>query len=247
MVRPYVSVIVGAPNWQESLPLTLIDLDRDLSRREYSYEIIVVCPQTAAGARKNLNRFGLFIDHLRYAYLDFAASERALKAAGNREARGTWRLFLGEGCAAPIALFDKAIPLIKECGEVVTLDRIRARDFSFGAWWVYLEQFVIDAVVRTYFNSRAKNFLAAEFRCFSESAANYVFQTAADDGPFAMIEEVLLAESAGYGVRSLRTVATKPRPRIAVKMYPALIATLRRLRARLGPVAKSYAPELKNL
>jgi hypothetical protein len=247
MVRPYVSVIITVKDQHESLPLTLIDLDRELSEKEYSYEIIVVSAGETDLSKKALKRFGMFVDHLRYVYLDSSISDRAMRVSGNAAAHGTWRLFLDERVAVPATLFDQAIPLFKDRCDVVTIDRDHTLDLSLDSWLAYFEKFIIDGAVRMYFKSQAGNFLASEFRCFSESAANYIFETGKEVGLAAAVEEVLLAEEAGYTVKALKTVTPKPRPRIPAKEYLTLFLALRRLRARIGRVTKGYASELNNL
>lgn len=119
-MKPFLSVIIPAYNEAERIPLTLIDIDKHLSKRDYSYEILVindgskdrtaeVVRKMAAGGIKNLK----LVDN------QVNRGKGAVVRQGLLVAKGAYRLFTDADNSTSIDQFDRMLPYFKEGHEVV--------------------------------------------------------------------------------------------------------------------------------
>lgn len=117
--KPYLSVIIPAYNETSRLPLTLVDIDRHLSTKDYSYEIIVVNDGSSDDTQEVAQKFTKLIPNLRViGYSDNQGKGNAVKL-GMLEAKGRYRLFDDSDNSTAIDHFDKMIPLLKEGYDIV--------------------------------------------------------------------------------------------------------------------------------
>ncbi len=117
--KPYLSVIIPAYNEAGRLPLTLVDIDRHLSTRNYTYEIIVVDDGSSDGTEEATKKFIKLIPNLKVVgYKGNQGKGNAVKV-GMLEARGRYRLFTDSDNSTSIDHFDKMIPFIKEGYDIV--------------------------------------------------------------------------------------------------------------------------------
>src|SRR3989344_2145997 len=122
-VKPYLSVIVPAYNEADRLPLTLVDIDRHLSTKTYTYEIIAVDDGSSDGTQEVAKKFMKLIPDLRViGYKDNQGKGNAVKM-GMLEAKGKYRLFTDADNSTSIDHFDKMIPVLKEGYDIVICSR----------------------------------------------------------------------------------------------------------------------------
>jgi|GEM_PF-5065766 len=129
-MKPLVSIIVPACENPKRLPLTLLDVDKKLSEADYSYEILVVGDDSAAGAAEVVNRFDHLVKDLRF--IDGKGSHGMGWAVrrGMLAAKGSYRLFVRAGGVPAISRFEEILSCFKDGFQVITnLDA-----FGFGCF-----------------------------------------------------------------------------------------------------------------
>lgn len=124
MAKPYLSVVIPAYNEEKRIPTTLIDIDRHLSTKEYSYEIIVVVAPSSDRTVEVVKRHCEIIKNLRYIELDNKATGKGYAVkAGMLEAKGQYRVFTDADNSTTIDHFDRMLPYFKEGYGVVICSR----------------------------------------------------------------------------------------------------------------------------
>ncbi len=118
MKKPYLSVIIPAYNEAHRLPLTLIDIDRHLSRAPFSYEIIVVDNNSKDATKEIAQRFASFVDTIRTIECKTQGKGAAVQK-GMLEATGDIRLFTDADNATSIDQFLSMQHYFKEGYDIV--------------------------------------------------------------------------------------------------------------------------------
>jgi len=114
-MKPYLSVIIPAKNEAKRLPTTLIDIDKHLSRADYSYEIIVVDNNSKDATGDIARHFSNMIKNMRVIEAKEPGKGGAVQV-GMLEAKGTIRLFTDADNSTSIDQFEKMIPYFSTSG-----------------------------------------------------------------------------------------------------------------------------------
>jgi len=122
-VKPYLSVIIPAYNEAGRLPLTLVDIDRHLSTKNYTYEIIVVDDGSSNNTKDVAEKFIKLIPNLRVVGYESNQGKGNAVKVGMLEAQGKYRLFTDADNSTSIDHFDKMIPSLKEGYDIVICSR----------------------------------------------------------------------------------------------------------------------------
>ncbi|MCX6703060.1 MAG: glycosyltransferase [Candidatus Wolfebacteria bacterium] len=93
-MKPYLSVIIPAYNEAKRLPLTLIDIDKHLSKADFSYEIIVVNDGSKDGTAEIVNRFSHLVKNLSLIDNKINHGKGWVVKQGMLESKGNIRLFM---------------------------------------------------------------------------------------------------------------------------------------------------------
>ena len=110
MKNPYLSVIIPAYNESKRLPLTLIDIDRHLSKADFSYEIIVVNDGSKDSTAEIVRRFSHLIKNLRLLNNDKNHGKGWVVRQGMLEAKGEIRIFTDADNSTTMDQFEKMRP-----------------------------------------------------------------------------------------------------------------------------------------
>ena len=124
--KPYLSVIIPAYNEAKSLPITLIDIDRHLSKASFLYEIIVVDNGSTDATKEVALRFKSLIKNLRVVDCPpkvLGNSKGAAVQKGMLEAKGSIRLFTDADNSTSVDHFFKMEKYFKEGADVVIASR----------------------------------------------------------------------------------------------------------------------------
>ncbi|MEX2054444.1 MAG: dolichyl-phosphate beta-glucosyltransferase [Candidatus Colwellbacteria bacterium] len=121
--KPLLSVIVPAYNEANRLPLTLVDIDRHLSTRKYTYEILVVDDGSRDDTAGVAKKFIKLIPNLRVTGYEHNQGKGEAVRVGMLEARGKYRLFTDSDNSTSIDHFDKMLPLLREGYDIVICSR----------------------------------------------------------------------------------------------------------------------------
>jgi dolichyl-phosphate beta-glucosyltransferase len=117
-MKPYLSVIIPAYNEAKRLPLTLIDIDKHLSKADFSYEIIVVDNNSKDATPEIVKRFSHLMKNLKLVECPTPGKGVAVQK-GMLEAKGNVRIFMDADNSTSIDQFSKMNPYFKEGYDVV--------------------------------------------------------------------------------------------------------------------------------
>lgn len=118
-MKPYLSVIIPTYNEAKRLSLTLIDIDKHLSRADFSYEIIVVDNNSKDATLEIAKRFSHLLKNLRVLECKTVGGKGAAVKTGILGAKGEIRLFMDADNSTSIDQFLKMMPYFKEGYDVV--------------------------------------------------------------------------------------------------------------------------------
>ncbi len=113
MARPFLSVIIPAWNEAERLPLTLIDVDRQLAASDYSYEVIIVNDGSDDRTSFISNRFASIMKDCKVIDSPEHRGKGAAIRIGALTAKGNWRLIMDADNSFSIAEFNRILPFLQ--------------------------------------------------------------------------------------------------------------------------------------
>lgn len=119
MAQPFLSVIIPAYNEAERLPLTLIDVDKHLSKVDYSYEILVVNDGSKDKTADIVRSMEKGIKNLKLIDNDVNKGKGGVVRQGMLVAGGKIRLFMDADNSTSVDQFANMLPLFKEGFDVV--------------------------------------------------------------------------------------------------------------------------------
>jgi len=137
MENPYLSVITSAYNEEKRISETLLDIDRYLSKQDYSYEIIVVNDGSADKTAEIVKNFINLIKNLKL----IDNQENHGKGWGIRqgmlEAKGKYRIYLDADNAISIDQIENFWPYLKQDYDVIigSIEVKGARIEEGAAWY----------------------------------------------------------------------------------------------------------------
>jgi dolichyl-phosphate beta-glucosyltransferase len=123
MDRPYLSVVIPAYREAERIPKTLIDLDRKLQTKEWTYEILVINDGSPDNTAEVVRKMAPTIKNLRLIDNEKNQGKGGVVRQGMLAAEGEIRLFMDADNATTIDHFDQMIPYFKEGYGVVICSR----------------------------------------------------------------------------------------------------------------------------
>jgi len=119
MAKPYLSIIIPAYNEAKRLPLTLIDMDKQLARAAYSYEILVMNDGSKDNTAEIARRMSGQIKNLKVVDNPINRGKGAVVRDGMLIGRGNIRLFMDADNATTIDHFDKMQEYFKAGYDIV--------------------------------------------------------------------------------------------------------------------------------
>ena len=119
MEKIYLSVIIPSYNEEKRISNTLLDIDKQLSNQDYSYEIIVVSDGSKDKTAAIVNKFSGLIKNLKLIDNKKNHGKGWVVRQGMLAAKGQYRLFMDADNATTIDHFEKMIPLFEQGFEVV--------------------------------------------------------------------------------------------------------------------------------
>lgn len=205
-MKPYLSVIIPAYNEAKRLPTTLIDIDRHLSRADYSYEIIVVDNNSKDATSEVVKSFSHLIKNLRLIKVSLAGKGGAVKE-GMLQAKGVIRLFTDADNSTSIDQFAKMTPCFKEGYFVV----IGSRDVE-GAklvppqpWYRRLSGNVGNIIIQVLLLPGIWD-TQCGFKAFTEEAVLKIFPNLKTNRWGFDVEVLTLAKKLGYKIKEIPVV-----------------------------------------
>ncbi len=204
MAQPYLSVIIPAYNEAKRLPLTLVDIDKHLTKAPYSYEIIVVNDgskdETAAIVRKMAGA----IKNLKLADFPENRGKGAVVRDGMLVAKGKIRLFTDADNSTSIDQFEKMMPLFKSGGDVVIASR-EAKGSVLEPkqpWYRRLPGRIGNLIIQLLVLPGLRD-TQCGFKAFTEEAAETIFKQTKITGWGFDVEALALAKHMGFVIKEV--------------------------------------------
>lgn len=242
MKKLYLSVIIPAYNEAKRLPLTLIDIDKHLARRDFSYEIIVVDNCSIDGTKEVVKRFAAIIPNLRLIESDCGKGAAIKK--GMLEAKGEYRLFTDADNSTSIDHFDLMIPFLKKGFDVV----IGSRDVKGSkleppqAWYKGLAGNIGNIIIQILLLPGIWD-TQCGFKCFSRTAVAKIFPLQKLNGWGFDVEVLALAKNLGYKIKEIPvTWVNDPSSKVGMLAYIKVLTDVFRVRLWLWRDVYGIAP-----
>lgn len=220
-MKPYLSVIIPAYNEAKRLPLTLIDIDRHLSRLDYPYEIVVVDDGSKDATEEVVRRFSHLIKNLRLINNKENHGKGWVVRQGMLQAKGEIRLFTDADNSTSVDQFSKMIPYLKEGYDII----IGSRDIK-GAklvppqpWHKRLAGDIGNLIIQILLLPGMWD-TQCGFKAFSEKAALKIFPLMKISRWAFDVEALVLAKKLGYRIKEIPVVwVNDPFSRVKLSSY----------------------------
>lgn len=204
MPQPFLSVIIPAYNEAERIPLTLVDIDKHLSRAEYSYEILVVNDGSRDKTAEVVRNMEKLIKNLKLIDNDTNKGKGGTVRQGMLLARGKIRLFTDADNSTSIAHFSNMIPYFRDGCEVVICDRVikgsrldppqpMYRQIPGKIGNLIIQILLLPGIWDT----------QCGFKAFTDEAAEKVFNLSRISGWGFDVEVLALAKKFGYKIKEI--------------------------------------------
>ena len=204
MAQPYLSVIIPAYNESKRIPLTLIDMDKRLSREAYSYEILVVNDGSKDNTAEVVRGMEKMIKNLKLVDNVENKGKGGVVRQGMLTAKGQYRLFTDADNATSIDHFNAMIPHFKAGYDVVVGSRAMKGSKMDPGQPLYrqipgkLSNLLIQLVVLPGLWDTQ-----CGFKAFTAEAAEKVFQMSRVTGWGFDVEVLALAKNMGYRIKEI--------------------------------------------
>lgn len=123
MEQPFLSVIVPAYKEGERIGRNLLEIDKYLKEKNYTYEIVVVVDGSPDNTAEVAGNYALQIPHLRVINNTENHGKGFVVRQGLRETRGLWRLFLDADGSTAITHLDSFLPECEAGYDVIVGSR----------------------------------------------------------------------------------------------------------------------------
>ena len=204
MEKPFLSVIIPAYNEAERLPHTLLDVDKRLSEKSYSYEILVLNDGSHDRTADIVRRMAKTIKNLNLVDNVENQGKGGVVKQGMLIARGKYRLFMDADNSTSVDQFDQMIPFFEQGYGVVIGSRAVAGSVLEPSqpWYRRIlgkgSNLIIQAV-----NLPGIWDTQCGFKAVTEEAAEAIFNSARITGWGFDIELLALANALGYKIKEM--------------------------------------------
>jgi len=199
----FLSVIIPAYNEEKRIKSTLDDLSDYFSKKEYSYEILIVND----GSKDNTSGVVLsFLDRLSIRILenDKNYGKGYSVKRGMLESFGEFKLFMDADNATPIDNLDKFLDSLKDENDVViasiALDGayIEDNDFWFRRFLGRCSKILIKKIIKLDLSDTQRG-----FKLFTKKSAEEVFKRQLIDRWGFDFELLLIADRLGFKIKEV--------------------------------------------
>lgn len=213
MARPFLSIIIPAHNEAERLPLTLFDVDKRLSQRDYSYEIIVVENGSRDNTAEVVRRMQGSVKNLKLIQSSEASKGSAVRL-GMLQAKGEYRLFMDADNATTVDHFDRMLPYFSaKCGsasgekeryDVVICSRSRKESILDPPqpWYRQIAGKIGNLIIQLLVLPGLWD-TQCGFKAFTAEAAERIFSISRIHGWGFDVEVLALAKKLGYRIKEI--------------------------------------------
>lgn len=204
MAQPFLSVIIPAYNEAGRIPLTLVDVDKRLSGKDYSYEILVVNDGSSDNTAAVVNGLTKMIKNLKLIDNSENKGKGGVVRQGMLSARGQYRLFMDADNSTSVDHFDAMLPHFKEGYDILICSRPMKGSKLEPAEPVYRQipgkmgnLFIQVLLLPGMWDTQCG------FKAFTAVAAERVFQLSKIAGWGFDVEILSLAKALGYRIKEI--------------------------------------------
>jgi len=203
-MQPFLSIIIPAYNEAERLPLTLVDIDKKLSKAEYSYEILVVNDGSKDKTAEAVRGMQKGIKNLKLIDNEANKGKGGVVRQGMLLSRGQYRLFTDADNSTSIDHFNNMLPYFKEGYDVVICSRTAKSSKLEPAEPFYRQIFGkgINLLVQALLLPGMWD-TQCGFKAFTAEAAEKIFQAARIPGWSFDVEILSLAKRVGCKIKEI--------------------------------------------
>ncbi len=204
--KPFLSVIIPAYNEAKRLPLTLIDMDKHLSKTPFDYEIIVVDNNSKDSTKEIASRFSGIMKNIRVIECRTQGKGAAVRK-GMMEAKGQIRLFSDADNSVSVDQFLKMQHLFREGYDVVigSRDAKGAKMEPPQPWYRVFLGNMGNIFIRIMLLKGIKD-TQCGFKAFSDRSAEKIFPLATINGWGFDVEILSLAKMFGYKIMEMPVI-----------------------------------------
>jgi len=207
MAKPYLSIIIPAYNEAESIPKTLVDMDRYFSAVSYSYEIIVVNDGSEDNTAEVAVAMTKTVKNLKLIDNKENKGKGAVVKQGMLAATGAVRLFTDADNSTSIDQFEKMMPYFlggeKHCDVVIGSRAVKGAVLDPAEPWyrqvlgkagnLIIQILLLPGLWDT----------QCGFKAFTAEAAEKIFGISRVAGWGFDVEALALAKKMGYRIREI--------------------------------------------
>lgn len=207
MSRPFLSVIIPCYNEASRLPLTLIDVDRNLAGQDFESEIILVISQSTDATADIAKRFQGIIKNIRTINLSDNLGRGYAVKTGMLAARGQWRLVMDADNSTTITELTKMLPFVTDKSnscEIAIASRFApgaqtdpqipsGKRFMARIGRFFTNIFLVKGIIDT----------NCGFKLFSAESAETIFRLATMNGWALDTEALVIAQQKGFGIKEI--------------------------------------------
>ena len=204
MQKPYLSVIIPAYNEADRIPATLIAIDRILSARKFSYEILVMNDGSKDTTAEVVQKLVPVIKSLKLVDNKENRGKGGVVKQGMLVAQGDYRLFTDADNSTSIDQFDAMIPYFAEGYGVVIGSRAVKGSKLEPAQPLYRQILGKGSNLIIQFTNLPGIWdTQCGFKAFTAEAAEKVFNVSRITGWGFDIEVLALARAFGYRIKEM--------------------------------------------
>lgn len=208
MSEIYLSVIIPAYNEEKRIEKTVREIDKYLSKQNYSYEIIVVNDGSKDKTAKIIENLKLQISNLRLIDNKENRGKGAVVKQGMLEAKGKYRLFTDADNSTSIDHVEKMWPEFEKGADIVIGTR-DGRDVKGACqafpqpWWRRMLGDIFNILVKIICGLWEFWDTQCGFKCFTEKAAKEIFPKCTIER-FSFDPEILvIAKKKGFKISKI--------------------------------------------
>ena len=229
--NPYLSVVIPAYNEAKRLSTTLIDIDKHLSKADFSYEVIVVDNNSKDATREVAQRFAHLMKNIRVIVCPIQGKGAAVKM-GMLEAGGKVRIFTDADNSTSIDQFYKMIPYFNDGYDVVigSRDVKGAKLIPDQPWYrkipgnmgnLFIQALLLPGMWDT----------QCGFKAFTERATEDIFPQLKIAHWGFDVEVLALAKAMGYKIKEIPVVwVNDPNSKVGMSAYLEVLMEVVKIR-----------------
>ncbi|MEK7636028.1 MAG: dolichyl-phosphate beta-glucosyltransferase [Patescibacteria group bacterium] len=206
MKKPYLSVIIPTYNEAKRLPITLIDINKHLSKINFDCEVIVIDNNSNDATYEIAERFSHLIKNLKVIKCNIPGKGGAVKM-GMMEADGKIRIFMDADNSTSIDQFSKMIPYFNQGYSVVfgSRDIEGAELIPLQPWYRRIPGDIGNLIIQFFLLPGIWD-TQCGFKAFTEEAAKNIFSKIKIMRWGFDVEVLSLAKSMGYKIKEIPVV-----------------------------------------